>query len=88
VLHDAGGDVTHGQECAACLGRFAGREEQGALVLRAEFLFQEGGELRGAANTTKVPDRGPTCEGPCAMGAISVGGFSRRRTLVALAGDA
>jgi hypothetical protein len=43
---------------------------------------------RGAANTTKVPDRGPTCEGPHAMGAISVGGFSRRRTLVALAGDA
>ena len=47
VLHDAGGDVARGQECAACFGGFAGGEEQRALVLRAEFLFQEGGELRG-----------------------------------------
>lgn len=47
VLHDAGGDVARGEECAACFGGFAGGEEQGALVLRAEFLFQEGGELRG-----------------------------------------
>jgi hypothetical protein len=44
VLHNTGGDITHSQECAACLGRFAGREEREALVLCAEFLFQEGGE--------------------------------------------
>ena len=47
VLHDAGGDIARGQECAACFGGFAGGKEQGALSVRAELLFEEGGKLRG-----------------------------------------
>ena len=47
VLHDAGGDdAARGQEGAACFGGFAGREEEGCFFERAEFLFEEGGELR------------------------------------------
>ena len=39
VLHDAGGDVAHGQEGAACFGGFAGREEEGCFFERAELLL-------------------------------------------------
>lgn len=39
VLHDAREDVAGSEECATCLGGFAGGEEQGALGGCAKLLF-------------------------------------------------
>jgi len=72
VLHAA-----RGQERAACFGGFAGREEVGCFFERAEFLFEEGGELRKGQRGSGEKGRAPKRNFARRTGARSLGKLQR-----------